>query len=63
MVLQGKYSLVLDGGLTIKKDGMERQLQQLSQLGLLSQFVGMLTDSRSFYLTLAMSISAVFYVK
>lgn len=31
-----------------QKDGMERQLQQLSQLGLLSQFVGMLTDSRSF---------------
>lgn len=30
-----------------QKDGMERQLQQLSQLGLLSQFVGMLTDSRS----------------
>lgn len=27
---------------------MERQLEQLSQLGLLSQFVGMLTDSRSF---------------
>lgn len=31
-----------------QKDGMERQLQQLSQLGLLSQFVRMLTDSRSF---------------
>ena len=31
-----------------QKDGMERQMQQLSQLGLLSQFVGMLTDSRSF---------------
>lgn len=31
-----------------QKDGMERQLTQLSQLGLLSQFVGMLTDSRSF---------------
>lgn len=31
-----------------QKDGMERQLEQLSQLGLLSQFVGMLTDSRSF---------------
>lgn len=31
-----------------QKDGMERQLQQLSQLGLLSQFIGMLTDSRSF---------------
>ncbi|MFD1093891.1 glucuronate isomerase [Providencia vermicola] len=31
-----------------QKDGMLRQLEQLSQLGLLSQFVGMLTDSRSF---------------
>lgn len=31
-----------------QKDGMERQIEQLSQLGLLSQFVGMLTDSRSF---------------
>ena len=29
-------------------DGMTRQLEALSQLGLLSQFVGMLTDSRSF---------------
>ncbi|MBD1577521.1 MULTISPECIES: glucuronate isomerase [Vibrio] len=31
-----------------QKDGMERQMAQLSQLGLLSRFVGMLTDSRSF---------------
>lgn len=31
-----------------QKDGMERQLTALSQLGLLSKFVGMLTDSRSF---------------
>lgn len=31
-----------------QKDGMQRQLQQLAQMGLLSQFVGMLTDSRSF---------------
>lgn len=31
-----------------QRDGMSRQLEQLSQLGLLSQFVGMLTDSRSF---------------
>ncbi len=31
-----------------QKDGMERQLDVLSNLGLLSQFVGMLTDSRSF---------------
>ncbi len=31
-----------------QKDGMERQIEDLSQVGLLSQFVGMLTDSRSF---------------
>jgi glucuronate isomerase len=31
-----------------QKDGIERQLNTLSNLGLLSQFVGMLTDSRSF---------------
>ncbi|MQY76575.1 MAG: glucuronate isomerase [Spirochaeta sp.] len=31
-----------------QKDGMERQLNALSNLGLLSGFVGMLTDSRSF---------------
>jgi glucuronate isomerase len=29
-------------------DGMEKQLHALSQMGLLSRFVGMLTDSRSF---------------
>jgi glucuronate isomerase len=31
-----------------QKDGMERQMETLSQMGLISQFVGMLTDSRSF---------------
>jgi hypothetical protein len=31
-----------------QKDGMERQVNALSNLGLLSRFVGMLTDSRSF---------------
>lgn len=31
-----------------QKDGMEKQLNALSNLGLLSRFVGMLTDSRSF---------------
>ncbi len=31
-----------------QKDGMERQLATLSNQGLLSRFVGMLTDSRSF---------------
>jgi len=31
-----------------QKDGMERQLNALSTMGLLSRFIGMLTDSRSF---------------
>ena len=31
-----------------QKDGMEKQINCLSNLGLLSTFVGMLTDSRSF---------------
>jgi glucuronate isomerase len=31
-----------------QKDGMEQQIDSLSQNGLLSRFVGMLTDSRSF---------------
>jgi glucuronate isomerase len=31
-----------------QRDGMLRQIESLSQLGLLSRFVGMLTDSRSF---------------
>lgn len=31
-----------------QKDGMEKQLTVLSNMGLLSRFVGMLTDSRSF---------------
>jgi len=29
-------------------DGMERHLEQVAQMGLLSRFIGMLTDSRSF---------------
>jgi len=31
-----------------QKDGIERQLNALSHMGLLSRFVGMLTDSRSY---------------
>ena len=31
-----------------QKDGMERQMEALSNLGLLSRFIGMTTDSRSF---------------
>ena len=31
-----------------QKDGMEKQLNSLSNMGLISCFIGMLTDSRSF---------------
>jgi len=31
-----------------QKDGIEKQLNILSNMGLLSRFIGMLTDSRSF---------------
>jgi glucuronate isomerase len=31
-----------------QRDGMEKQIEALSNLGMLSQFIGMLTDSRSF---------------
>jgi glucuronate isomerase len=31
-----------------QKEGMERQINTLSNTGLLSRFIGMLTDSRSF---------------
>jgi glucuronate isomerase len=31
-----------------QRDGMTKQIEALSNMGLLSQFVGMLTDSRSF---------------
>ena len=44
------------------KEGMLRQLKALSSNGLLPVFIGMLTDSRSFYPSQDMNISAVFYV-
>lgn len=31
-----------------QKDGMEKQMNTLSNMGLLSRFIGMITDSRSF---------------
>ncbi len=31
-----------------QRDGIQKQIEALSQLGILSQFIGMLTDSRSF---------------
>ena len=39
------------------KDGMELQMRTLSNMGLLSKFIGMLTDSRSFSPSHVMSIS------
>lgn len=46
-----------------QKDGMLRQLEQHAQMGLLSQFVGMLTDSRSFLsYTISMNISVACFV-
>ena len=44
----GKIQLGSGWWFNDQKDGMERQIETLSQLGLLSRFVGMLTDSRSF---------------
>ncbi|MCE0495168.1 glucuronate isomerase [Vibrio salinus] len=46
--IQGKIQFGSGWWFNDQKDGMERQMTQLAQLGLLSRFVGMLTDSRSF---------------
>jgi glucuronate isomerase len=47
-VTPGKIQLGSGWWFLDQMDGMKRQLEALSQLGLLSRFVGMLTDSRSF---------------
>ncbi len=44
----GKMQFVSGWWFLDQKDGMEKQMNALSNLGLLSRFVGMLTDSRSF---------------
>lgn len=44
----GKMQLGAGWWFLDQKDGMEKQLTALSNMGLLSRFVGMLTDSRSF---------------
>ena len=44
----GKMQLGAGWWFLDQKNGMEQQMQVLSMLGLLSRFVGMLTDSRSF---------------
>lgn len=44
----GKMQLGSGWWFNDQMDGMQRQIEALSQMGLLSRFVGMLTDSRSF---------------
>ena len=46
--IRGKVQLGSAWWFLDHKTGMERQLESLSDVGLLSSFVGMLTDSRSF---------------
>ncbi len=46
--IPGKMQLGAGWWFMDQKNGMEQQMQVLSMLGLLSRFVGMLTDSRSF---------------
>ena len=45
---QGKIQFGSGWWFLDQKNGMERHIEALSQLGVLSKFVGMLTDSRSF---------------
>lgn len=46
--IPGKIQLGSGWWFNDQRDGMEEQMRALSNLGLLSRFVGMLTDSRSF---------------
>ena len=46
--IKGKVQLGSAWWFNDHKTGMEQQLQALSDMGLISTFVGMLTDSRSF---------------
>lgn len=47
-IIEGKMQFGSGWWFLDQKEGMERQMNALSALGLLSHFVGMLTDSRSF---------------
>ncbi|MGD9108011.1 MAG: glucuronate isomerase [Gammaproteobacteria bacterium] len=47
-IIPGKMQFGSGWWFNDQKDGMEKQLTALANLGLLSRFVGMLTDSRSF---------------
>ena len=44
-----------------QKDGMTKQINALSNMGLLSRFVGMLTDSEAFFPIRATNISVEYY--
>lgn len=46
--IQGKIQFGSGWWFLDQKDGMERQMNALSNMGLLSRFIGMVTDSRSF---------------
>lgn len=46
--IPGKMQLGSGWWFLDQKDGMEKQMNALSNMGLLSRFVGMVTDSRSF---------------
>ncbi len=46
--IPGKIQLGSGWWFNDQKDGMQRQMEALMQVGLISRFVGMLTDSRSF---------------
>ena len=47
-IIPGKIQFGAAWWFNDQKAGMERQINALSNMGLLSRFVGMLTDSRSF---------------
>ena len=47
-IVPGKVQLGSGWWFLDQKDGMQKQMEALSQLGLLRRFVGMVTDSRSF---------------
>lgn len=59
--IKGKLQLGSGWWFNDTKKGMLRQMEALAEQGLFMHFVGMLTDSRSFFSTLVMNTSAVFF--
>ena len=58
--VQGKIQFGSAWWFLDQKDGMTKQMNALSNMGLLSRFVGMLTDSRVFFRFHVMNISGDF---